>query len=48
MKTSQSFRIHCTIRADKAKDGKAPIYACITVNKERSFIALKQLVDVKS
>jgi site-specific recombinase XerD len=48
MKTSQSFRIHYTIRADKAKDGKAPIYVCITVNKERSFIALKQLVDVKS
>ena len=48
MKTSQSFHIHYTIRADKAKDGKARIYACITVNKERSFIALKQLIDIKS
>jgi hypothetical protein len=48
MKTSQSFRIHFTIRADKAKDGKAPLYACITVNKERCYIALKQLVDVNN
>ena len=48
MKTSQSFRVHYTIRADKAKDGKAPIYACVTVNKQRCYIALKQLTDVKS
>lgn len=48
MKTSQSFRVHYTIRSDKAKDGKAPIYACVTVNKQRCYIALKQLTDVKS
>ena len=48
MKTSQSFRVHYTIRADKAKDGKAPIYACVTVNKQRCYIALKQFTEVKS
>ena len=48
MRTSQSFGIHFTIRADKVKDGKAPVYACITVNRKRSYIALKQLVEVKS
>jgi site-specific recombinase XerD len=47
MKTSQSFRIYFTMKSDKEKDGKAPIYASVTVNKEKCFIALKQLmVDV--
>ena len=48
MKTSQSFGVHFTARADKVKDGKAPVYACITVNRKRSFIALKQLVEIKN
>lgn len=48
MKTSQSFRVHYTIGADEAKDGEAPIYACVTVNKQRCYIALKQLTDVES
>lgn len=48
MKTSQSFRVHFTIRADKAKEGKAPIYASVTVNKQRCHIALKQVIDVKN
>ena len=48
MRTSQSFGIHFTIRADKMRDGKAPVYACVTVNRKRGYIALKQLVEVKS
>lgn len=47
MKT-QSFGVHFTIRADKIKDGKAPVYACVTVSKKRSYIALKQTIDVKN
>lgn len=45
MKTSQSFRIYFTIKSDKARDGKAPLYVSVTVNKEKSFIALKQVVS---
>jgi integrase len=48
MQTSQSFGIHFTTRPDKAKDGKEPIYACVTVNKQRAYIALKQNVDPKN
>ena len=48
MRTSQSFGIHFIIRADKVRDGKAPVYACVTVNRKRCYIALKQLVEVKS
>jgi len=48
MKTSQSFRIYFTIKSDKEKDGKAPLYVVITINKEKCFIALKQkMVDTK-
>src|SRR5690606_3410842 len=46
MKTSQSFGVHFTIRTDKEKEGNAPVYACITVNKKRCYIALKQFVDI--
>jgi len=45
MQTSTSFGIHFTTRPDKARDGKEPIYACITVNKQRAYIALKHNVD---
>ncbi|MDB4920200.1 Arm DNA-binding domain-containing protein [Mucilaginibacter sp.] len=48
MKTSQSFRIYFTIKSDKKKDGKAPLYASVTVNGEKCFIALKQNVEVNS
>ncbi|WP_295793744.1 site-specific integrase [Mucilaginibacter sp.] len=48
MQTSQSFGIHFTTRPDKVKDGKEPIYACVTVNKQRAYIALKQNVDPKN
>lgn len=46
MKTLKSFGVHFTIRADKGKEGNAPVYACITVNKKRSYIAIKQFVDI--
>lgn len=46
MKISQSFGVHFTTRADKEKEGSAPVYACITVNKKRCYIAIKQLVDI--
>ncbi|OOQ61916.1 site-specific integrase [Mucilaginibacter pedocola] len=47
MKTSQSFRIYFTIKSDKEKDGKAPLYVVVTINKEKCFIALKQkMVDI--
>lgn len=48
MQTSQSFGIHFTTRPDKSKDGKEPIYACVTVNRQRAYIALKQNVDPKN
>jgi hypothetical protein len=48
MQTSQSFGIHFTTRPDKARDGKEPIYACVTVNKQRAYIALKYNVDPKN
>ena len=48
MQTSQSFGIHFTTRPDKSRDGKEPIYACVTVNKHRAYIALKHNVDPKN
>lgn len=48
MKTSQSFGVHFTVRADKVKDGKAPIYARITVNGQRISMALKKTVELSS
>ncbi|GAA4321038.1 site-specific integrase [Mucilaginibacter gynuensis] len=48
MKTTQSFGIHFTARADKEKNGKLPIYACITVNRKKCFFAVKQYVDLKN
>ncbi|MEB0260701.1 MULTISPECIES: hypothetical protein [unclassified Mucilaginibacter] len=46
MKTSKSFSVYFTIKSDKAKDGKAPLYAAVTVNKEKGSIALKQLISL--
>ena len=48
MKTTQSFGIHFTARSDKEKEGKSPIYACITVNGKKCFFAVKQSVELKS
>ncbi len=47
MKTSHSFGVHFTIRKDRVKDGKVQIYACITINKQKCFIALKQKIELK-
>ena len=44
MKTNQTLAIRFKLRADRTKDGKAPIYVSITVNKRKSDIALKQSI----
>lgn len=49
MKTTQSFGVNFTIKKDKAnKEGKTHVYACIIVNKEKCFIALKRQVEILS
>jgi site-specific recombinase XerD len=48
MKTSNTFGVHFLIRPDKLKEGKAPVYARITVNTDRVLIGLKQWIDPKS
>jgi site-specific recombinase XerD len=45
MQTLQSFGVHFTTRPDKTKDGKEPVYACVTVNRKRVYLALKLAVD---
>jgi len=48
MKTTNTFGVHFLIRPDKLKEGKAPVYARITVNTDRMLIALKQWIDPRS
>ena len=48
MKTAQSFRIHFVLRAYLAKNGKAPLYVSVTVNKEKCLIGLKQSIDLNN
>ena len=48
MKTTNTFGVHFLIRQDKLKEGKAPVYARITVNTNRILIGLKQWIDPKS
>jgi site-specific recombinase XerD len=48
MKTTNTFGVHFLIRPDKLKEGKAPVYARITVNTDRILIALKQWIDPRS
>lgn len=48
MKTSNTFGVHFLIRPDKLKEGKAPVYARITVNTDRVLIGLKQWIDPRS
>jgi hypothetical protein len=46
MKTSQSFRNYFTIKSDKEKECKAPLYVVVTINKKKCCIALKKkMVD---
>lgn len=48
MKTTQSFRIHFVVRAYMAKKDIAPLYAAVTVNKEKCLIGLKQGINVNN
>ena len=44
MRTANTFGIQFIIRNDKLKNGKAPIYARITVNGDITHFALKQWI----
>ncbi|HEY0056597.1 MAG TPA: site-specific integrase [Pedobacter sp.] len=48
MRTSNTFGIHFLIRPDKLKEGKAPVYARVTVNAERILIGLKQWIEPRA
>lgn len=48
MQTTNTFGVHFLIRQDKLKEGKAPVYARITVNTDRILIGLKQWIDPRS
>lgn len=48
MKTTNTFGVHFMIRQDKLKEGKAPVYARITVNTDRILIGLKEWIEPKS
>jgi len=45
MRTTNTFGIQFIIRPDKLKDGKAPVYARITVNSQIVHFALKLWID---
>ena len=45
MRTENTFGVHFIVRMNKAKNGKAPIYARITVNQKRCELALKRLIS---
>src|SRR5687768_7865814 len=47
MRSDNSFGIHFILRMNKVKDGKAPVYARIVVNKSRCEISLKRIIDVR-
>ena len=40
------FGIHFILRMNKVKNGKAPLYARITVNASRIEVSLKTLVEI--
>lgn len=48
MRSSSTFGIHFLIRQDKIREGKAPLYVRITVNKDRVLIGLKEWVEPRS
>ncbi|MDN5288484.1 MAG: integrase [Mucilaginibacter sp.] len=48
MRTVNTFGRQFLIRPDKLKDGKAPIYVRITVNKAITHLGLKQYIEPKS
>jgi len=47
MKNEHTFGIHFLLKISKARNGKAPLFARITVNKSRAEISLKSLVAVQ-
>lgn len=46
MRSTNTFGIHFVLRMSRGKNGKAAIYVRIVVNKSRSEIALKRLIDI--
>ena len=48
MKTTNTFGVVFYLRKYKARDGKAPIYARITVDGQRTDIALKRDIDMEN
>ena len=48
MRTVNTFGLQFLIRPDKLKDGKAPIYARIAVNREIIHLGLKQYIKPRS
>lgn len=48
MRTKNTFGVQFLTRPDKLKDGKVPVYARVTVNKDVIHIALKQWIDSRS
>jgi integrase/recombinase XerD len=48
MNTTGTFGIHFVLRSNKAYDGTAPIYARITIDKQRFEISLKQRIIVEN
>ncbi len=48
MITKNTFGVQFLTRPDKLKDGKVPVYARVTVNKDITHIALKQWIDYRS
>jgi site-specific recombinase XerD len=45
MRNANSFGIQFILRMNKVKDGKAPVYARITVNKSRCEISLRKIIS---
>ena len=42
-----TFGVHFVIRKEKAKNGKAPVFARITVNNQRCEVSIKKSVPIK-
>jgi Arm DNA-binding domain len=47
LRPANTFGVQFIVRQDKLRDGKAPVYARITVNGEIIHFALKQWIDPK-
>ena len=46
MRNDNTFGIHFILRMNKVKNGKAPLYARLTVNASRIEVSLKTLVEI--